>query len=309
MIENCSIRDTGFAGIEILRNFRAADGEGPGHQRVAVRDVSVDSGKYGVYIGTRSRSVTLERVRVTSALEVGVYIDADSTEVSLTEVVVSGTQRREGIAVDSATEITIEESTTRNNRGGGIRLYHNCGELRGSVCPVTRGRGASNNVIRRNRIEDGLIVASRQGERYQAGLCSDLSGEGGAMRDIARGNRIVENVFVSPASWASLSLHDGPNAVIGNRFVAVDQRQCLAMQLSPRAYGGELLSQVSLVGTTIAGNDFGSCDSQLRDVDVGQVEFGVNNADGGVCRGLPATASCLPPDPLSGRQPTLLERL
>lgn len=296
-IERCAIVGTGFAGIEVLRNFRSDDGDAPGHRRIAISDVSVDSGKFGVYLGTRSRDVSLQRVTVRSASEVGIYVDADSSGVRLSEVEVASTQGREGIAIDSATEIIVERSVTRDNAGAGIRLYHNCGELRGSVCPIARSSGASRNVIRHNRIEDGVIVASRQGQRYEAGLCADLGGQAGPMRDVAQENQITDNVFIAPPRWAALSVHDGNNAILRNRFVARQGARCLALQLAPRAYGGALVQGVALEGIAVAENDFGACEVQLRDVDPAGIELGVNYGAGGVCRGLPAGAMCYAPRP------------
>jgi hypothetical protein len=298
-IEGCSIRNTGHAAIEMLRNFRDVDGSSPGHHNVTIRDVSVDSAKFGVYIGTRSHDISLERVRIHSAAEVGVYVDADSDAVTLSEVEVASTRAREGIAVDSATGVVIEDGLTRDNRGGGIRLYHNCGELRGSVCPVSRASGASRNIIRGNRIEDGVIVASRQGERYAAGLCADLQGQAGAMRDVAQGNQIVDNVFVAPARWASLSIHDGPNTVLRNRFVRGEGPRCLALHLAPVAYGGARPPGVTLQGTTIAENDFGDCEARLTEVEPQSIDFGVNYGARGVCVGLPSTAACYVARPAS----------
>lgn len=287
-IRNCRIEHAGFAAVEILRDFRGAPTAAAGHQEIAIEGVSTEDTKFGVYVGSRTRGVTIVDSRFEASREVGIYIDADSRDVEIRRVEVQGTINREGIAIDSATHVTVEASSTQDNAGGGIRLYHNCGELRGTVCPIVRQQGASHNVLRGNRIADGVFVASRQGEQYPAGLCADLNGQAGAMRDVAQHNEIVGNTFVSPARWAALSIYDAPNVVRGNRFRALggDDDACIGIHLSRRAYRGADQRSVSLADLRVEGNDLGSCSLQMSGVHRGELRIGANRDSSGDCRGL-----------------------
>ena len=289
-IAGCTIAGTGHAAVELMRYFRGDELNDRlrGHRDVRVEDVEVSDAKFGVYVGAYSRGVVLERVRVHGAHEVGVYVDASSEDTRVMDSVVEDTRRREGIAIDSSTGTQVLRTLTRGNHGAGIRLFHNCGELRGTVCPIIRPRGASFNLVAESRIEDGIIVGSRQGHAYESGWCATLGGRAGSAPDEARGNVIRDNVFVAPERWAAVAIHTPGNRVIGNTFApGQTSDSCLAVHLEPVAFRGRLLPGANLRGTEVIGNQLApGCRLQLRHGTPRELTVRGNRSEGGCIQSL-----------------------
>ncbi|CAN0582550.1 unnamed protein product, partial [Laminaria digitata] len=144
----------------------------------------------------------------------GVYLEAGGVGTIISRSVIDGTRDREGIAVDSTQYNTIEHTTIRNTNGASIRIYTNCGENYGQVCPKVRPLQASYNIIRHNHLYDQVEVAWRQGTLYLVDWCAGLA-PNTQWTDRTHHNRFYGNTFHD----ANLVIKASDNPVYGNRFL------------------------------------------------------------------------------------------
>lgn len=215
-IQRCTFQNVGHYGADLKRKFRGAEltGTMTGHQNIVLDDVTFrNTGKIGVYVGQNSNGVVLNRVRIYNSY-LGVYLEAGGVGTTISHSVIDGTRDREGIAIDSTQYNTIEHTTIRNTNGASIRIYTNCGENYGQVCPKVRPLQASYNIIRYNDLYDQVEVAWRQGQYYAADWCAALAPDS-RWTDHAHYNRFYGNTFHD----ANLVIKASDNPVYGNRFL------------------------------------------------------------------------------------------
>ncbi len=217
-IRSCLVEYTERYGVDLKRLFRGEDVEGPmlGHESIVIRDTEIfHSSRVGIYVGQNSRDVRIENVRIREAFS-GIYLEAGSRRTHVFNSVVLDSYERAGIHIDSSTDNIVEASHFSGNQGGGIRMYKNCGEVHGQVCPIRRTSGASNNLITGNQFYGGDVsVAYRQHKLYGPDHCAGISVLG-YWRDQATDNTIVDNLFMG---GANLHLRDGGNLVANNEFL------------------------------------------------------------------------------------------
>lgn len=265
-VRNCSLLGQDWVvGVQMIRFFsgelggngRLDEGEPMplGHHDVLIEDVTIQDGGVGIYLGNFSRDVTIRRTRIDGTKRIAIYSEAGSHRVQIADSIISGNQTREAVAMDSTYDSEIRNTLFLDNREGDINLYQNCGELKGTVCPVVRSTPPNNNRIIGNAFVNsgvaGVQVASRQGRRHSLGWCSSLNGLPGNFTDTAEGNVIADNTFVCDEG-TSMVLMDGPNRVEGNRVVARDR--CVPYEISTGGLSvekGALLDGLLLKGNRI----------------------------------------------------------
>jgi len=215
-IKRCTFQNLGHYGADLKRKFRGAELSTTmtGHQNIVLDDVTFrNTAKIGVYVGQNSRGIVLNKVRIYNSY-LGVYLEAGGVGTIISKSVIDGTRDREGIAVDSTQHNTIEHTTIRNTNGASIRIYTNCGENYGQVCPKIRPLEASYNIIRYNHLYDQVEVAWRQGTLYLTDWCAALP-PNSKWTDRSHHNRFYGNTFHD----ANLVIKASDNPVYGNRFL------------------------------------------------------------------------------------------
>jgi len=259
-IRNCGIARTGSIGINFTRFFGGqleADGLPEGHSNIRIEDVNIDEVITGVFIGTYSRNVTMDRLVVNNTQRIAIYSEAGSHGVKLRQSVVSNNQTREALALDSTYDSEVSDTLFVNNREGAINLYQNCGELKGIVCPVIRSTPPNNNKLIGNSFVhngvSGIQIASRQGRNHSLGWCATLNGFPGKHRDTADNNVVENNTFVCNSGIA-LRVMDGPNRVEGNQILA--RRRCIPLEISTGGLGRSASDRLD--GIVIQDNDIQS---------------------------------------------------
>ncbi len=278
-VENCSLRGTLAANIQMIRLFHGELGgngkldEGEpmplGHHNITLKNIDITGGQIGVYLGNFSRNVNMDGLTITGTKRIAVYTEAGSNKVTLTNSHISANQTREAIAWDSTYDSVISNNTIAHNREGGINVYQNCGELKGTVCPIIRSTAPNNNKILNNRFIDNginsLQIASRQGRNHALGWCATLGGLPGRFQDTAENNLVKGNSFECDEGVA-LVLMDGPNQVEDNTITAKDA--CIPYEIST---GGFARSKSdALIGLTLENNDIVSeRPPRLRNVGAG----------------------------------------
>lgn len=247
-VRNCTIRGTNHIGIQATRFFGGqlgGDGVlGPdeplpiGHNNIIFEDLTIQDTGLGIYLGTFSKNVVINRVNIDRSQRIAIYSEAGTHELSITDSVITNNQTREAIAIDSTYNSVVKNNLFVNNREGGINVYQNCGELKGIVCPVIRSTPSNDNVISGNRFVNtgltGVQVASRQGRNHSLGWCATLDGLPGQFIDTAENNTVSDNVFVCNEGTAVL-VKDGPNVVTGNTIVA--RNRCTPFEISTGGLG------------------------------------------------------------------------
>lgn len=223
-VRSCRIQDTDRYGIDLKRFFRGTqlDGDMPGHRDITFQGTSIiNPGQIGVYVGQNSRNIRLRDLEIHQARVAGIYLESGSTHTEVSNGAIVDTQPKSGgadpgaaIAIDSSQHNTIERIRFDGNRGGDIKLYKNCGENYGQVCPIRRPLAASHNVIRFNDFSQGISVASRQFKLYGPAWCAGID-VAGFWRDHSSDNLIYANRFHE----ARLDIQDGPNRICGNDFL------------------------------------------------------------------------------------------
>ena len=220
-----------------------------------------------MYLGNFSRDVTLERVRIDGTERIALYSEAGTHRLSVTDSSFTNNRTREAVALDSTYDSEIVDSTIAHNREGGIFVYRNCGELKGTVCPVVRSTAPNGNRFRGNRfVANGdvdLQIASRQGRNHNEGWCESLDGRQGQFTDTVEDNTVEDNVFVCRDGTA-LAIKDGPNLARGNRIVA--REACVPVEISTGGLGRD--AAPLLDGLVVQGNDIDATrPPRLRNVD------------------------------------------
>ena len=152
---------------------------------VVIQNVQVSNSEVWVYIYWCIQSgVTVKDSIITNNSSAGIYVSPYGQRHLIQNNLISGNghvkpdgvarlawYRREGIAVDAASENIIVDNEISNNAFGGILLYKNCWE-HAEAEPNSRPRTehARANLIQGNRFSDqpfGVWVASRQSRRFR----------------------------------------------------------------------------------------------------------------------------------------------
>lgn len=264
-VRHCTIRGTNHIGIQATRFFGGelggngvldADEALPvGHHDLTFEDLLIQDTGLGIYLGTYSDRVAINRVHVDNSQRIAIYSEAGSHRVTIRDSIISNNNTREAIAIDSTYDSEVSNTLFVNNREGGINLYQNCGELKGIVCPIERSTPPNNNRIVNNTFVNtgvsGIHVASRQGRNHSLGWCASLNGLPGKFTDTAVGNVVSNNTFVCSEGTA-LVVNDGPNTLSGNTIVARDR--CVPYEISTGGLGrsaNRLLDGLTFTGNVI----------------------------------------------------------
>lgn len=266
-VRNCTIRGTNHIGIQATRFYGGelgGDGvldEGEalptGHNNITFEDLKIQDTGLGIYLGTFSDTVNINRVHVDNSSRIAIYSEAGSHNVRITNSIISNNNTREAIAIDSTYDSEVSNTVFLNNREGGINLYQNCGELKGIVCPVVRSTPSNNNRIIDNTFVNtgvsGVHVASRQGRNHAAGWCATLDGQAGKFTDTSQDNIVSGNSFTCNEGTAII-VKDGPNTVSNNTVLARDE--CVPFEISTGGLGSSASSMLD--GLVFSGNTIDS---------------------------------------------------
>lgn len=262
-VNNCTMRGTFHAGIQMTRFFGGElGGDGKlddtealpiGHKAITLEDLKIEGTEIGIYLGNFSEDININRVHIDGTRRIAIYSEAGSHKVKITDSTISNNKTREAVAIDSTYNSEISNTRFLNNREGGINVYQNCGELKGSVCPVVRptpsnGNRITDNIFINNGIT-GIQIASRQGRNHSLGWCESLNGLPGKFTDTSI-NNVVEDNTIHCSEGTALVLMDGPNSVRNNTIVANDQ--CVPLEISTGGFG-QSKSQL-LNGLVVEGN-------------------------------------------------------
>jgi hypothetical protein len=247
-VRNCTIRGTNHIGIQATRFFGGEFGpdgvldEGQplpiGHNNIVFEDLKIEDTGLGIYIGTYSENIEINRVHVDNSQRIAIYSEAGSHGVRIRDSIITNNNTREAIAIDSTYDSEVSNTLFVNNREGGINLYQNCGELKGGVCPVLRSTPSNNNRITNNTFVNtgvsGVHVASRQGRNHSTGWCATLDGQAGQFTDTAKNNVVSNNTFLC-SEGTSLIVKNGPNTVSNNKIIA--RQMCVPFEISTGGFG------------------------------------------------------------------------
>lgn len=266
-VRNCTIRGTNHIGIQATRFYGGQLGgngvldEGEalpvGHNNITFEDLVIQDTGLGIYLGTFSDNVNINRVQVDNSSRIAIYSEAGSHNVRITNSIISNNNSREAIAIDSTYDSEVSNTVFLNNREGGINLYQNCGELKGIVCPVIRSTPSNNNRIIGNTFINtgvsGVHVASRQGRNHSLGWCATLNGLPGQFTDTSQDNVVSDNTFVCSEGTAII-VKDGPNTISNNKVLARDE--CVPFEISTGGLGAD--ASPMLDGLVFDGNEIDS---------------------------------------------------
>jgi len=264
-VKNCTMRGTFHAGIQMTRFFGGElGGDGKldesealpvGHKSITFEDIKIEGTEVGIYLGNFSEDIDINRVHIDGTRRIAIYSEAGSHKVRITNSTISNNRTREAVAIDSTYNSEISNTSFLNNREGGINVYQNCGELKGSVCPVIRSTPSNNNRILNNTFINngitGIQIASRQGRNHSLGWCATLNGLPGQFTDTSQDN-VVEGNVIRCSEGTALVLMDGPNEVSKNTIVA--SKNCIPMEISTGGFGGDksqLLDGLNVFDNTI----------------------------------------------------------
>jgi len=264
-VKNCTMRGTFHAGIQMTRFFGGElGGDGKldttetlpiGHKNVLLQDIKLEGSEVGIYLGNFSENITINRVHIDGTRRIGIYSESGSHKIKITHSVISNNKTREAIAVDSTYNSEISNTQFLNNLEGGINVYQNCGERKGSVCPVIRSTPPNNNRILNNTFIgngiSGIQIASRQGRKHSLGWCESLHGLPGKFIDTSE-NNIVSGNRIECQEGTALVVMDGPNEISNN--VVVAEGGCVPLEVSTggfRFFNKNVLEDILLEGNTI----------------------------------------------------------
>lgn len=262
-VQNCTMRGTFHAGIQMTRFFGGqlgGDGVlGPneplpiGHSDIRFDNIRIEGSNVGIYLGNFSEDIDINNVEIDGTERIAIYSEAGSHRVRITNSTISNNLTREAVAIDSTYNSEISNTRFINNREGGINVYQNCGELKGSVCPVVRSTPPNNNRIINNTFINngvtGIQIASRQGRNHSLGWCDSLNGLPGQFRDTAINNEVSGN-NIECSDGTALVVMDGPNNISGNTITASDS--CIPLEISTGGFGRE--AAPLLDGLVVQGN-------------------------------------------------------
>ena len=247
-VQNCTMRGTFHAAIQMTRFFGGelggdgvlSEGEALpiGHKNFLFEDLRIEGGQVGIYLGNFSEDIDINRVEIDGTERIAIYSEAGSHKVRITNSTISNNLTREAVAIDSTYNSEISNTRFINNREGGINVYQNCGELKGSVCPVVRSTPPNNNRIIDNTFINngvtGIQIASRQGRNHALGWCHSLNGLPGQFTDTAQDN-VVSGNTIECSDGTALVVMDGPNDVRDNTINA--SGSCIPLEVSTGGLG------------------------------------------------------------------------
>lgn len=145
-----------------------------GPTRIALDNVAFQAaGTIPLYVGPGVTNLTLKGGRFSGrSVSTAVYLDAESAEITITDVDFDIRTDREQIAVDGSARNRITDNRFNLRGRGGVFLYRNCGED-----GVIRHQTPSFNVISDNvftgRTRQSIVIGSREGGRR---YCNDDRG-------------------------------------------------------------------------------------------------------------------------------------
>jgi len=167
--------------------------------RIRLRHLSlISAGSIPLYAGPGVTDLTFEDSNISGqSVSTAVYLDAESAENVIRNVVFNIRTGREQIAIDGSAHNRVEGNTFALNGRGGVFLYRNCGED-----AVIRHQTPSDNVITGNTFTgvrwlwpNAVVVGSRQGRRrYCAADVGWAFGSSMDDGDHADRNRVTGNV-------------------------------------------------------------------------------------------------------------------
>ncbi len=262
-VQNCTMRGTFHAGIQMTRFFGGElGGDGVispgeslpvGHKNITFEDLRIEGGQVGIYLGNFSEDIEINRVEIDGTQRIAIYSEAGSHTVRITHSTISNNLTREAVAIDSTYDSEISNTRFINNREGGINVYQNCGELKGSVCPVVRSTPPNNNRIVDNTFINngvtGIQIASRQGRNHSLGWCESLNGLPGQFTDTSENNVVTGNT-IECSDGTALVVMDGPNEIRDNTINASDH--CIPLEISTGGFTGS--KKRLLDGLVVRGN-------------------------------------------------------
>ena len=162
-----------------------------GANDVMIQNIQVSHSEgVGIHLLVYTSGVTIKDSIITDNSSAGIYLSPYGQRHQIQNNLISGNghvkpdgvprlawYRREGIAVDAASENIIIDNEISNNAFGGVLLYKNCWE-HAEAEPNSRPRTehARANLIQGNRFSDqpfGVWVAARQSRDLEAMECGD----------------------------------------------------------------------------------------------------------------------------------------
>lgn len=191
---NCYL--TGGKGLAVrVRQPRndetVSDVRALGAHDITIQNVQISHSEgVGIHLHVYTTGVTIKDSIITDNSSAGIYLSPYGQRHHIQNNLISGNghtkpdgvprvawYRREGIAIDAASENIIMDNEISNNSFGGILLYKNCWE-HAEAEPNSRPRTehARANLIQGNRFSDqpfGVWVAARQSRDLEAMECGD----------------------------------------------------------------------------------------------------------------------------------------
>lgn len=234
-VRNCKVRNFTHSGIRITSDI-AANKLSPNHEenyrrtptRITLENVEVTgSGRVGIYFDSYVTKSVLKDSLVANSGGAGIYLEQSSknNRIIKNKIFKNGTSsdkpEREGLAIDSSAENTIERNEFSNNGLGGVFLYKNCGEKFSTGKSVIRWQHSDNNFIKNNVFKNekvGVWVASRQHYNLKHWDCGDkaLDKDGMYYEDFSNNNVIESNKFCR--NDVSIKVAGKNNHIINNQF-------------------------------------------------------------------------------------------
>lgn len=220
----------------------------------------------GIYIDDYVTGVVVQDSTILRNEGVGIYLEHSTKKNTIrnNRIIGNGARpgraSREGIAVDSSAENTIENNYFENNAAGGIFIYKNCGEMPGKGYGerLIRWQHSDNNRIVNNKFvneKTGIWIASRQSRNLESWGCADkpMDEYGKYFQDYANGNLIFGNKFHSNETGIRI---EGDYNEIKNNLFYCSSKYSIDV---PKTKREELLKKPQ-IGNVIYGNEIKKCD-------------------------------------------------
>lgn len=220
----------------------------------------------GIYIDDYVTGVVVQDSSILRNKGVGIYLEHSTQKNTIRNNriigngVRSGRASREGIAIDSSAENSIENNYFENNAAGGIFIYKNCGETpdKGYGDRLIRWQHSNNNRIASNKFvneKTGIWIASRQSRNLESWGCADkpMDEDGKYFQDFANGNLIFGNVFHS--NETGIRIEGDYNEAKNNVFYC-SKKNAIDIPITKR----EELMKKPQIGNVIYGNEIIKCD-------------------------------------------------
>lgn len=242
------------------------------------------SHKDGVFVGRFITDFVMDNSTINSTGAVGLYLDSGSQRNTIKNSTISqngysdydinkrirkrklANDTREGIAIDSSAQNTIENNVFSKNSGGSIFIYKNCNEHAQDPNQIPRYQSADNNLIQNNQFNDesiGVWVASRQSKNLEPLECGSPIVATGSVsfgpvkedakyyEDFAKHNQISQNTFNNVR--IGILVEDDDTSILDNSFTGISGTNVLV----GTKYRTLFLNH-PVTDTSIQGNQFNS---------------------------------------------------